>query len=238
MKKFKFGFTVVEMITAMAIVGITAAFVIPMSVKAFNKHQAGIVLGKVYSQILQGNQNIIQLTNMNDETGNFVNSLSTIVRKDLFPNTQINPNDFIINNLTEVICPFWGLNNTQIDKEDVLPIKKFNGDGDVDNNNSNVSNILNNACTRFNLSNSSASVAIFDTNAQSPDAPSDDTQYVIYVDTTGLKNPPNTYGKDIFAFILINNGTLRPFGAGEDPGNNGLGFTERVVREGFRVTYY
>ena len=60
--------------------------------------------------------------------------------------------------------------------------------------------------------------------------------YHIYIDVTGLKNPPNTYGKDIFAFELLDDGTLRPFN--DDARGIGLRFSERIVRDNFRITYY
>ena len=63
----------------------------------------------------------------------------------------------------------------------------------------------------------------------------DDTGVEVYIDTTGWDKGPNIFGRDIFAFHLINNGTLKPFNGNE--AINGLELTERVVRDGFKITY-
>jgi len=214
MKKRKFGFTVAEMVTAMSIVGIISAFVIPLSIKSFNKHQAGIVLGNAVEQIVLGNQNIIQLANMNATNNSYTDSLREITIGNLYKNGT---NTDIWESLNTVIRPFWRLEEPN---NDAVSIRNFAGD------NITASPITDDSILKYNFSKLPASVAIV----------SSGEVRNIYIDTNGFRSSPNTYGKDIFAFELNDDGTLRPFGA--DDNDDGLQFTERVVREGFRITYY
>ena len=230
MKKLKFGFTVVEMITAMAIVGVTAAFVVPMTIKSFNKHQYGIILGKAVQQIITGNQNMIQLANMNNTDGQFTNELTNITEQDLYPDPDPGADALIYDNLSNYVAPFWDALN-----EEGLPVAINIRPFTVDNENQNQGNddfisTINNVNSRnqiFKFNQGPASAVIV-----SPQ----NNQYNIYIDVTGLKNPPNTYGKDIFAFELLDDGTLRAFD--NDDRGNGLRFTQQVVRDNFRITYY
>ena len=85
----------------------------------------------------------------------------------------------------------------------------------------------------------------------------------VFIDVNG-KNAPNTYGRDVFAFQLGENGVLYPYG-GKDVGrvsfggagdawdiagqkhsctdadkgseNKGLGCTARVIAEGYKINY-
>ena len=216
MKKRKFGFTVAEMVTAMSIVGIISAFVIPLSIKSFNKHQAGIVLGNAVEQIVLGNQNIIQLANMNATDNSYTDSLRRITIGNLYGSEDITE---IWASLNTVIRPFWRLEESN---NDPVSIKNFDGDNITDE-----SPITDDGILKYNFSKLPASIAIVS---------SGEVRKNIYIDTNGFRSSPNTYGKDIFAFELNDDGTLRPFGA--DDNNDGLQFTERVVREGFRITYY
>jgi hypothetical protein len=146
----------------------------------------------------------------------------------LYPHTDNNGDDSVLDNLADFVGPYWGLNNQNA--EVTLPIKNYDGSEDEGSD-------ISENCISFDFSNISSSVAILKMDGVEPaQKTNDETQYVLYIDTTGLRNPPNTYGKDIFAFILINNGTLHPFGTEDN--EDGLQFTDRVVRDGFRVTYY
>ena len=228
MKKLKFGFTVVEMITAMAIVGVTAAFVIPMTVKSFNKHQYGIILGKAVQQIITGNQNMIQLANMNNTDGQFTNELTNITEHDLYPEEGINVP--IYDNLSDYVAPFWDALNEE-GLPEAINIRPFT----VDNENQNQG--IDDFVTTINDVNSRNQIFKFNQGpASAVIVLSQNNQYHIYIDVTGLKNPPNTYGKDIFAFELLDDGTLRAFD--NDDRGNGLRFTQQVVRDNFRITYY
>ena len=244
MKQFKFGFTVIEMMTAMAIIGVAASFVIPLAVKSYNKHQSEIVLGRAVEHITQGNQNIIQLANMNNGTGSYTDELGVITKEDLYLSaTGEDKTESVLNNLSKYIRPYWNLSADTVDNEKLSEnIKNFNGEKKQDS--PHVTNIKNGSA--FNFQKLSASVILSPPEGGAdPENSSSDTGYLIYIDTTGLSTPPNTFGKDIFCFHLINDGSLVPLGMGdfsEDPDgvptNNGLEYTEQVVKDRFRITYY
>ena len=227
MKKRKCGFTVAEMVTAMSIVGVMSAFVLPLSIKSFNKHHAGIILGRAVEQIISGNQNILQIVNTNTADGSYTDSLASLTRKDLYPATNAQ-DDAILDILGNIVPPFWKL-ESEVVSPDGIVIRNYKGE-----NVNTSSEILFATATRVNFSRIPASVAM----VQSDEAVTNGTLWNIYIDTNRFEKSPNAYGKDIFAFRLMDDGTLLPFDtelAGEE---NGLQYTEQVVREGFRITYY
>lgn len=65
-QKLKFGFTLAEVLVALAIIGVVAALTIPQLVKTINKDKAGSTLGKTVQQIELGCQNMIQAYNNRD----------------------------------------------------------------------------------------------------------------------------------------------------------------------------
>ena len=217
MKKKKFGFTIAEVATSMTILGVIAAMLMPQVVKNMQKNQAGAILGRAVEQITLGNQNYIQYKNLNSVSQ--TNVLGTI-------------DDFYNKNYTNIIPTFWGLEKNELDIDNIQPLKNF----DNTEANETYENKIITVGHPFKLSRLSAGISYYEPNSLTPMGENDvDTGVEIYIDTTGWDKKPNTFGKDIFAFHLINNGTLKPFN--EDDANNGLELTERVVRDGFKVTY-
>ena len=239
MKKLKLGFTVVEMITAMAIVGVAASFVIPLAIKSFSKHQAEVVLGRAVEHIIQGNQNMIQLANMNNVQG-LTDELGVLIKKDLYPSAagSEDAEESVLENLAKYVRPYWKLNKD--DFSGSYTIRNFNGSNAEDAHNTNISN-----GTKIDFTKIPATVILYrPEDAEAPENSSSDTGYLVYIDVTGLKNSPNVFGKDIFCFHLINDGSLVALGSSDfidDEGkdiSNGLQFTEQIVKDGFRITYY
>ena len=92
MKNFKLGFTIAEVATALAIVGVVAALVMPLVVKNMQKQQAGPLLGRAVQQIELGCQNAIQLANSNSIDGSMHQYIRPILKSHLFPGeTSQNP---------------------------------------------------------------------------------------------------------------------------------------------------
>ncbi len=226
MKKNKKAFTVAELMVAMSVIGIAAFLVIPISVKSFNKHKSGIVLGRTVEQISLGCQNIMQLANINlANTGSFVESLSPITRSML----RLSGEDSNISDgFADIVRPYWNLENDEIE-EDIV-IRNFNGEVVED------SPVVAAGTSKYNFSNLEASVSIAGTFKDDPGM-DDETGVVLYIDTNGFANSPNSYGRDIFGFNLINDGSLRPIRFQGDA-DDGLGRTEEVVRDGFKINYY
>jgi len=130
MKRNKKAFTLAEVSIAMAVIGIVATLILPLVVKNVQKLQTGPMLGRILEQIETGNQNIINLANSNyvATTGSYVDSLEVIDCADI----GFNCTGTVAKNFIDIAPAFWGLNTTDIPKEDVLPIKKL--DGTSDNN--------------------------------------------------------------------------------------------------------
>lgn len=241
MKKLKLGFTLAEVATALAIVGIIAAMVMPLLTKNLQKQQAGPTLGRAVEQITLGNQNMLQYANqILAESGSQTDVLSALQVRDINNDPELAAdvaNVYIIDDIDTLISSiraYWALEHDEISAEEVLEVKEFDGTIAADT----YAAMISGDAKRYNFSKLPASIAI----AESPVLPAEanldalDRQlgYLVFVDTTGWVNGPNTFGKDIFAFRLINNGTLRPL-TGLD---NGLEFTESIVRAGFRIDYY
>lgn len=225
MRKLKFGFTIAEIATSMTIIGVVAALLMPQVVKNLQKNQAGPILGRAVEQIVLGNQNLIQMANISTNSVTQFDVLGGIRERDLNPASQTN--NFILSILPEIIPAFWNLENETIDADEILEIRSFTPNADEENNAIPLS---------YRFSKISAGVAIDNNNINAtPNGNDEDTGMIIYIDTTGWDKAPNIYGRDIFAFHLINNGTLRPFN--ENDADNGLELTQQVVKDGFRVTY-
>ncbi len=69
MRRLKKGFTLTEVLLAMAVIGVISALVMPQLVKSTQKDKAGIVLGKAVEQIELGCQNMMQEYNSRDDAG-------------------------------------------------------------------------------------------------------------------------------------------------------------------------
>ena len=232
MRRIKKGFSLAEVATAMAVVGIVASIIIPQTAKTLQKQQSGIMLGRAIAQIEVGNQNLIQLANQNESTGSIVLTLEMINERELIPNNPTN--NPIIRNLGAVVPSFWGLDFNNIEAEDVRPVRTFDGDPANDF----ITMIEHENTSRFNFAKIPASIAIVSLRQPNQELSEDvnvDTSILIYVDTNGWDRMPNTFGKDIFLFSLMNGGKLRPYNQAE---SGGLDLTEQVVEDGFRINYY
>lgn len=182
MKKLKLGFTLAEVATAMTIIGVIAALVMPLVTKSIQKQKSGAVLGRAVEQITLGNQNIIQLANARTLEGGYANTLSTVTKRNLGIG---NDNTSIISDLRNIIPPYWG----------VIQIENAAGnDGNE---------------TKYAFSKFPAEVSISGgANVQAGEFPV--TGYSITIDTNGFNNVPNQAGIDVFDFLLLNDGTLSP----------------------------
>lgn len=78
MKKFNRGFTVVEIATAMAIVGVIAAITVPMLSKNIQKHVYATTLARTVEQIELGCQNLLEYENSKRKDGSSITMLSEV----------------------------------------------------------------------------------------------------------------------------------------------------------------
>ena len=235
MKKLKLGFTIAEVATSMAVIGVVAALLMPQVVKNVQRAQAGPILGRAVEQITLGNQNIIEFANMNSAGGSQTNVLGTIRERDLNPGSETN--NFILDNLSFIAPIYWGANNEDVPVQDIKSIKNFdNSNADAEDADDDFSDMIVVSGRALHFSKIPAGIAVYSSDDFEPSIEIDaDTSKIIFIDTNGWSNSPNTFGKDIFAFHLLNSGKLKPFN--EDDADNGLEYTEQVIRDNFRITY-
>ena len=230
MKKLKLAFTMVEIVVALAVIGVIAAMALPMLIKETQKHQSGATLGRIVAQIENGNQDLIQRANMRNEGAVMTEVLELITEKDLgFSNNE----DFILDSFADIIPGYWGLESEKLTAADVMSIRTYSN-APIDNDL--TKQIITNG-VKYNFAKFPASVSICSarTNETVPKADlGADTSISIYVDTTGWHRPPNIIGKDIFLFHLKNNGKLIP----HKDTLSGFENTANVVKNGFKITYY
>ena len=223
MKIFKSGFTMAEVLAALLIVGVIAILVLPMLVKNMQKQQSVAILGRAVDQIQTGNQNIIQFANVNRTNGSYSNTLSSVNMSDLISGQG---QTSILLDFEDVIPAYWGL--VPFDGN-LLPIKDFSG------NEESTDAQRVDAGTRFSFSKFPGMVAISGNIANIDSINSADriTDIFVYIDTNGWDRRPNIAGKDVFAFQLRNDGTLRP-AFGTDAGD----YADQVLQSGYRINYY
>lgn len=230
MKKNKKGFTLAEVATALAIVGIIAALTIPQVVSLVQKQRSGAILGRAVEQIELGCQNMIQYANSKYLESSHADALELISMKDLDISDSTEP---ITVTMGSIAPSFWGLSPIEIPSSEIKTIKKYNGDNDTG---ADFLLITQDTTKRYNFTKSPGAVAISTevVDATNPTHDLSSNTYIyVYIDTNGWDKNPNTYGKDIFAFNILNSGKLKA----TDTGSSGLEYTQKVVKEGFKINY-
>lgn len=222
MKKIKRGFTLAEVATALGIVGVVAALVIPMVSKNIQEQQSGAVLGRAIEQIETGNQNLIQIANTNRDDGSYSDVLALTALEDVGGAGASS----VLTNFMNIVPGYWGLSNRQIPNTEVVGIRSFNG-GDGGQDARNVG-----GGTRYAFSKIPAGVAISGNSNFISNDLEGDTGIFVYIDTNGWDKRPNMTGKDIFAFKLRNSGALVPATETEAGAR-----AEEVIRDGFKIKY-
>lgn len=225
MKNYKFGFTIAEMLVTLGIVAVIATIAMPQLNKEMQKKQAGPMLARAVQQIETGNLNIIQSANAN---GVFTDVLGNIALKDLEISDST---DTVISSLNDVIPHFWNVKSTNA----VGTVKNFNGTvaGSIIKGRLSLARF-------YDFSKIPASIALSvvltqnDIGVYKTGYDDDNLQTFVFIDTNTWAKAPNTFGKDIFVFSLMNNGRLKPYNSG----NTGAEYTKTVVENGFKINYY
>ena len=224
MKKTKKDFTLDEIMNALGVIGVVTAITIPTVAHSINKAKIGPTLTKVITQIETGNKNIINFANSQPEIANsgaFFDRLSSIRTRDL----GLPRNTPILNNFQDVFPPHWSVD--RINTLNGITVRRFNGNID----NTTAGRINGQPYYKFkNLPAEIVTVNVAGGTQQNINSP---TTIGIYVDINGWNTGPNTVGKDIFAFRLVNNGILIPL-VNTEAGD----YAQQIINDGFKVTYY
>lgn len=249
MRALKQGFTIAEVTTAMAIVGIVAALVMPLAVKNLQKQQAGPILGRAVQQIELGCQNMIEIANSNVIDGSQGNMLGSFLQSDLDPtgSTEYPDKPLPYFNFENLAAPYMGLQPITLSETESSELNKsidyFNGAAPA------FERIRILAANKFVFSKLPASVYIFGNSTYNATMyqNADDLVATIYIDTNGMKKP-NDFGKDLFRFELTNSCKMKPHGLGDTDHyttncsdtniKDGKACAARVVADGFKIKYY
>ena len=199
----KFGFTLAEVLITMTIIGVVAALTTPALYNNAHNAQVGPKLAKIKSTIENANEQLMQveevgrlstlLTDIPDDSSinqEYVNMLSTNMRLEQGTRSS-SISDFYNNAIGNITL-------TDIDGGQLQGITDRN-----------IIDVLTWQTVE------GANIG-FDMQANRG---ADGGHWFIYVDING-SSTPNRFGRDIFAFILNNNGSLTPYGEFNNANNN------------------
>lgn len=213
-KKSKKGFTLTEVLLAMAVIGVISALAIPQLVKSVQKDKAGVTLGKAVEQIELGCQNMMQDYNSRDDAGaSMVDMLSAMDGDFAFSFDRLAPYIGATRITQEAQGGF-----IQLGRPIQYRFNKF--PAEIQRSGFLQAWIVGHIFTHDDI-----------------------MQDDIIIDVNGLQNPPNQPGVDRFQFDLRNDGKLIPEGLdshtcdGDNPAVINANCTARVVRDGFKIKY-
>ena len=194
------GFTLMEILISLGIVGVVAAVTIPSLVSSTNNKNIGNALARSVELIQQGFTNIKVEAQKNSADGTAFENLAMIKKSDLGLDGEAYITDD--NSFYNDTRSFLG---TEESNYNISSIKNFSG-SDVANN------LLKDfTAYKFNKANM---VVMFQnvTNNDIANADNDTIISKVLIDANGVAGP-NRFGKDVFLFGLTNAGTLIPAGS-------------------------
>lgn len=213
-RKSKKGFTLTEVLLAMAVIGVISALAIPQLVKSTQRDKAGVILGKAVEQIELGCQNMIQEYNSRDDAGaSMVDMLSAMDGDFAFSFDRLAPYIGATRITQEAQGSF-----IQLGRPIQYRFNKF--PAEIQRSGFLQAWIVGHIFTHDDI-----------------------MQDDIIIDVNGLQNRPNQLGVDRFQFDLRNDGKLIPEGLnshtcdGDNPAVINANCTARVVRDGFKIKY-
>lgn len=311
MKKFNRGFTIAEIATTMAIVGVIAAMTVPMLYKNIQKHTYAATLARTTEQIELGCQNLLEYENSKRTDGSVITMLSQVdgnIMEKLAPfigltedkNAEIPTfKDYAYLPTYHLGAPAYAvvetdLSNIRQKAIHYIDSKTFDdlGGGGGGGGGSTTPTVTNTDTNTDTNDEGDSYIAFPESTPEGPtvvkpfrdfgtitpinDKPLDFTpdytstlskaytsnsgkygivfgepqsnqteptgKYLSFeIDTNGIANKPNMYGKDVFKFELLNNGKVKPFGNADDcqVGNvgNGQACAARVAADGWKIKY-
>ena len=249
MKKLNTGFTLMEVLMALAIVGIVAAVVAPRLVNNLHESYTGAVLAKVVRQLENGCQKIIAEANANLADGSTVETLDAIKVGDIthIDVDGVSDSDPLDENLASVGYTYLDLEplpTTEDSKINNKIIYQYDGTKAIPRDQMSIA-----FTKKFKCKKLPAYVYISKRLFSDSDAETDfdKEKIAIFIDTNGSENGSNAFGKDIFCFNITNSGKLVPYGSTEDDSykekcadsgiTDGKTCTARVVADGWKITY-
>lgn len=231
----KKGFTLAEVLITLGVIGLVAALTLPSMYNNYQKALIGKTLARSVELVEQGMLNIRQEAQLNSETGDTFETLSSIKKSDLGLSGNVYiTNDNAFYNSTK---SFLGIENSDYDTKNISAFA-----GNLDTN-------LKSLYTAYKFNKLNAIVAFQN---KTGIITSHDIISRVIIDANGAAKP-NTFGKDVFIFGLTNSGTLIPAGtqkyadfdskipadgcSGSSVGN-GTACAARVMADKWEIKYY
>lgn len=232
----KKGFTLAEVLITLGVIGLVAALTLPSMYNNYQKALIGKTLARSVELVEQGMLNIRQEAQLNSETGDTFETLSSIKKSDLglSGSSYITDSNAFYNSTKS----FLGIENSDYD---VTNISAFAGNLDTN---------LKSLYTAYKFNKLNAIVAF--QNKTGTTTSNDSIISRVLIDANGAAKP-NTFGKDVFIFGLTNSGTLIPAGtqkyadfdskipadgcSGSSVGN-GTACAARVMADKWEIKYY
>ena len=232
----KKGFTLAEVLITLGVIGLVAALTLPSMYNNYQKALIGKTLARSVELVEQGMLNIRQEAQLNSETGDTFETLSSIKKSDLglSGSSYITDSNAFYNSTKS----FLGTENSDYD---VTNISAFAGNLDTN---------LKSLYTAYKFNKLNAIVAF--QNKTGTTTSNDSIISRVIIDANGASKP-NTFGKDVFIFGLTNSGTLIPAGtqkyadfdskipadgcSGSSVGN-GTACAARVMADKWEIKYY
>ena len=232
----KKGFTLAEVLITLGVIGLVAALTLPSMYNNYQKALIGKTLARSVELVEQGMLNIRQEAQLNNETGDTFETLSSIKKSDLglSGSSYITDSNAFYNSTKS----FLGIENSDYD---VTNISAFAGNLDT-----NIKSLY----TAYKFNKLNAIVAF--QNKTGTTTNNDSIISRVIIDANGAAKP-NTFGKDVFIFGLTNSGTLIPAGtqkyadfdskipadgcSGSSVGN-GTACAARVMADKWEIKYY
>ncbi len=232
----KKGFTLAEVLITLGVIGLVAALTLPSMYNNYQKALIGKTLARSVELVEQGMLNIRQEAQLNSETGDTFETLSSIKKSDLglSGSSYITDSNAFYNSTKS----FLGIENSDYD---VTNISAFAGNLDTN---------LKSLYTAYKFNKLNAIVAF--QNKTGTTTSNDSIISRVIIDANGAAKP-NTFGKDVFIFGLTNSGTLIPAGtqkyadfdskipadgcSGSSVGN-GTACAARVMADKWEIKYY
>lgn len=235
----KKGYTLMEILVTLAIVGVIAALVLPALLARVGKATIGEGLARGVELVQQGATNIKMEAQNNSDEGTAFENLASIRKSDI----GLDGNNYITDDNS-----FYNDTKSFFAMEDVTyDVGSVRGYDDSDVNENLVSNFTAYKFNKVNI------VVAFQnvTNNNIANAENDDIISRVLIDANGTA-APNRFGKDVFLFGLTNDGRLIPAGTnkyhdfdvnvavgacdGDDVGN-GTACAARVASDKWEVKY-
>lgn len=232
----KKGFTLAEVLITLGVIGLVAALTLPSMYNNYQKALIGKTLARSVELVEQGMLNIRQEAQLNSETGDTFETLSSIKKSDLglSGSSYITDSNAFYNSTKS----FLGIENSDYD---VTNISAFAGNLDTN---------LKSLYTAYKFNKLNAIVAF--QNKTGTTTSNDSIISRVIIDANGAAKP-NTFGKDVFIFGLTNSGTLIPAGtqkyadfdskipadgcSGSSVGN-GTACAAKVMADKWEIKYY